>query len=102
MVVGGGMALTEAARSCVMDLFPAPVSSKKSISFSLCYLSQKLFGHCVGLQGKGSLLTAPTISFFLGLVVLLEEPELAVLQFQWSLAELLQGCVQAEKEQNYA
>ncbi len=52
-------------------------------------------------RGKVAL-TAPIISFFPGLVVLLEEPELSVPQFKWSLAELLQGCVQAEKEQNYA
>ncbi len=61
----------------------------------------KFFGHCVDYRGKVAA-HSPTISFFLVLVVLLEEPELAVLQFQWSLAELLQGCVQAEKEQNYA
>ncbi len=53
-------------------------------------------------RGKVATHSPKQLGFFLGLVVLLEEPELAVLQFQWSLAELLQGCVQAEKEQNYA
>ncbi len=68
MVVGGGMALTEAARSCVMDLFPAPVSSKKSISFSFMLLFTKLFGHCVGLQGKGSYSQPQQLVFFLVLL----------------------------------
>ncbi len=67
-----------------ITVISAPVSSKKSISFYFSYS-----------QPQQSV-------FFPGLVVLLEEPELAVLQFQWSLAELLQGCRQAEKEQNYA
>ncbi len=54
------------------------------------------------IRGERYLLTAPTISFFPVLVVLLEEPERAALKFQCTLAELLQGCRRAEKEQNYA
>ncbi len=37
-----------------ITVISAPVSSKKSISFSFMLPFTKFFGHCVGLQGKGS------------------------------------------------
>ncbi len=53
MVVGGGMALTEAARSCVMDLFPAPI-----------VLTQK----CDLLFSDLSFVKAAFVSFFMQIV----------------------------------
>ncbi len=52
MVVGGGMALTEAARSCEMDLFPAPISSKKSISFSFMLPFTKILWSLCWITGE--------------------------------------------------
>ncbi len=84
-----------------ITVISAPVSSKKSISFSFMLPFTKILWSLCWITGKGSYSQPQQLVFFWSCCAL-EEPELAVLQFQWSLAELLQGCVQAEKEQNYA
>ncbi len=56
MVVGGGMALTEAARSCEMDLFPAPISSKK-INLFLFYATFHKNSLVIVLDYRGKVAT---------------------------------------------